>query len=109
MEPATNQTQAAQAEEALEASIKHHESIAEGMPGSWSVEKSEGSVMLAWRCNADDEAVVDMYGDEPFVAWGGDAILADAGMPDFNDSGCDSYQNRKGDEIISHWVEWRME
>ena len=108
MEPATNQAKAAQAEEALEAAIKNHEAIAEGMPGSWSVEANDGSVMLAWRCEASDEAVANMYGDEPFVVWGGDAILADAGMPDFDDAGCDAFRNRRGDEIISHWVEWKL-
>ena len=108
MEPANSRTQAAQAESVLDAAIKHHESIAAGTPGSWSVEANDGSVMLAWRCEASDEAVANMYGDEPFVVWGGDAILADAGMPDFDDSGCDAFRNRRGDEILSHWVEWKL-
>lgn len=108
MEPATNQAKAAQAEEALEAAIKHHESISEGMPGSWSVETSEGSVMLVWSCDADDEAVSGMQSDEPFTAWGGDAIIADAGMRDPDESGCDSYHDQYGDELVSQWVEWNL-
>ncbi|CAB4172619.1 hypothetical protein UFOVP935_52 [uncultured Caudovirales phage] len=108
MEAATNQTQAAQAEEALEAAIKHHESISEGMPGSWSVETSDGSVMLVWSCDADDEATADMDGDEPWSAWGGNTIIEDAGMRGFDESGCDSYNDQYGDEIVSQWVEWRM-
>ena len=109
MEPATNQTQAAQAEEALEAAIKHHKSISEGMPGSWSVETSDGSVMLVWSCDADDEATADMDGDEPWSAWGGNTIIEDAGMGDFDESGTDSYRDQYGDEMVSQWVEWRME
>ena len=96
------------AEVALDAAIKHHESIAEGMPGSWSVETSDGSVMLVWSCDADDEAVSGMQSDEPFTAWGGDAIIADSGMRAFDTSGCDSYIDQYGDSIVSQWVEWRM-
>ena len=108
MEPANSRTKAAQAEEAIEAAIKHHESIAEGLPGSWSVETSDGSVMLVWSCDADDEAVSGMQSDEPFTAWGGDAIIADAGMRAFDTSECDWYRDQHGDEIVSQWVEWRM-
>jgi hypothetical protein len=109
MEPATNQTQAAQAEEALEAAIKHHKSISEGMPGSWSVETSEGSVMLVWSCEATDEATADMDGDEPWSEWGGAAIITDAVLREPDDSGTDSYHDQHGDERVSQWVEWRME
>jgi hypothetical protein len=108
MEAATNQTQAVQAEAALEAAIKHHESIAEGMPGSWSVETSGGSVMLVWCCEADNEATADMCGDEPWSAWGGNAIIEDAGMRGFDESGCDSYHDQHGDELVSQWVEWKL-
>ena len=109
MEPATNhQTQAAQAEEALEAAIKNHEAIAEGMPGSWSVETSDGSVFLVWSCESDDAAVADMGGDEPWSAWGGNSIIEDAGMRGFDESGCDSYNDQYGDEIVSQWVEWKL-
>ncbi len=108
MEPATNQTQAAQAEEALEASIKHHESIAEGMPGSWSIETSEGSIMLVWSADENDDAVANMYGDEPWSEWGGAAIITDAGLREPDDSGGESYHDQHGDSIVSQWVEWNL-
>ena len=108
MEPATHQTQAAQAEAALAAAIKHHESIAEGMPGSWSVETGGDSVMLVWSCEATDEATADMDGDEPWSEWGGNAIITDAGLRDPDDSGWASYVDQYGDSIVSQWVEWRM-
>jgi hypothetical protein len=108
MEAATNQTQAEQAEAAIEAAIKHHEIISEGMPGSWSIETSEGGIMLVWSCEATDEATFDMCGDEPWSAWGGNAIIEDAGMPDFDDSGCYSYHDKYGDKIVSQWVEWKL-
>ncbi|MBK8759202.1 MAG: hypothetical protein IPM03_01925, partial [Sulfuritalea sp.] len=66
MEAATNQTQAAQAEAALEAAIKHHESISDGLPGSWSVETGGDSVILVWSADDNDDAVANMYGDEPW-------------------------------------------
>jgi hypothetical protein len=50
-----------------------------------------------------------MQSDEPFTAWGGDAIIADAGMRAFDTSACDWYRDQHGDEIVSQWVEWRME
>lgn len=99
---------AAQAEAALETAIKRHESISEGMPGSWSVETSEGSVMLVWSCEATDEATADMDGDEPWSEWGGNAIIKDAGMCDFDESGTDSYHDQHGDERVSQWVEWKL-
>ena len=108
MEPATKTSQAAQAEAALEAAIKHHESIAEGMPGTWRVETSDGSVMLSWNCESDDAAVADMGGDDPWSEWGGNAIIEDSGMPDFDDSGYDSYVDQNGDSIVSQWVEWKL-
>lgn len=106
MEPATNQAKAAQ--EALEAAIKHHESIAEGLIGSWSVETSDGSVKLVWSADENDDAVSGMQSDEPFTAWGGDAIIADAGMRAFDTSECDWYRDQHGDEIVSQWVEWNL-
>lgn len=96
------------AEEALEAAIKQHEAISEGMPGSWSVETSGDSVMLVWSCEADDEAVAGMQSDEPFTAWGGDAIITDAGMRAFDTSECDWYRDQYGDSIVSQWVEWKL-
>ena len=108
MEAATNQTQAEQAEASLEAAIKHHEIISEGMPGSWSIETSEGGIMLVWSCEATDEATFDMCGDDPWSEWGGNAIIEDSGMPDFDDSGYDSYVDQNGDSIVSQWVEWKL-
>ena len=108
MEPATKTSQAEQAEAALDAAIKHHESIAEGMPGSWSIETSEGSIMLVWSCEADDEAVAGMQSDEPWSAWGGNAIITDAGLREPDDSGTDSYHDKYGDDMVSQWVEWNL-
>ena len=109
MEPANRRTQAAQAEEALEAAIKHHEAIAEGLPGSWSVETGGDSVILVWSADDNDDAVANMYGDEPWSEWGGAAIIEDAGLREPDDSGGDSYHDHHGDNIVWQWVEWRME
>ena len=108
MEPATHQTQAAQAEAALEAAIKHHEAIAEGMPGSWSVETGGDSVILVWSADDNDDAVANMYGDEPWSEWGGAAIIEDAGLREPDDSGGESYHDQHGDSIVSQWVEWNL-
>ena len=96
------------AEEALDAAIKHHKSIAEGMPGSWSIETSAGSIMLVWSADENDDAVANMYGDEPWSEWGGAAIITDAGLREPDDSGADSYHDQHGDSIVSQWVEWNL-
>ncbi len=44
------------------------------------------------------------------IAWsGGNAIIAAAGMPEFDDSGCDGYTDKYGTEVVSQWVQWNIE
>ena len=73
-------------------------------PGLWSVESGGDYVMLVWACDAD--AAPEMYGDEPWSEWGGNEIIAAAGMPEFDDSGCDGYTDKYGTEVVSQWVQW---
>ena len=108
MESANSQTKAEQAEAALESAIKHHESISDGLPGSWSVETGGDSVILVWSADDNDDAVANMYGDEPWSEWGGAAIITDAGLREPDDSGGESYHDQHGDSIVSQWVEWNL-
>jgi len=75
-------------------------------PGLWSVNAGDGYVQLVWTC--DEDATPEMYGDEPWSEWGGNAIIAAAGMPEFDDSGCDGYQDKYGTDVISQWVKWNV-
>jgi len=38
--------------------------------------------------------------------WGGDAILKAAGLREFDDSGIDGYNDKFGEKMVSHWVQW---
>lgn len=72
--------------------------------GEWKVHPREDSVLLVWTCDADRRP--EMYGDEPWADWGGNAIMEAAGAPSFADSGSDAYVDRFGDDVVSQWVEW---
>lgn len=76
----------------------------EDVPGTWKVSSGEGYIQLVWECEAAETG--EMYGDEPWSKWGGNQIIEAAGAPDFNDSGCDSYTDRFGDNITAQWVQW---
>lgn len=74
-------------------------------PGVWTVElRDDGDTKLIWTC--DEKDVTDMSGDEPWAEWGGSKIIQAAGIGDYNDhkSGCDSYQDRYGDKVVTQWV-----
>ena len=49
--------------------------------GEWSVNAGEGYVQLVWTCDQADTP--EMYGDEPWSEWGGNSILAAAGVRQF--------------------------
>jgi hypothetical protein len=68
--------------------------------GAWSV-SCEGYVQLVWTC--DEDALPEMYGDEPWSEFGGNAIIAASGLPEFDDSGCDSYR-----DVVVQWVQWNV-
>lgn len=76
-------------------------------PGTWSVNSGEGYVMLVWT--ADEAETGEMYGDEPWSEWGGNAIIEAAGLQQFDDSGIDGYTDRYGDPVVSQWVQWNVE
>ena len=48
-------------------------------------------------------------GDEPWSEFGGNAIIAASGLPEFDDSGCDSYRDQYGDDVVTQWVQWNIE
>lgn len=73
-------------------------------PGTWSVNAGDGYVHLVWSCDA--VAVPEMSGDEPWAQWGGDSIIDASGAPQQDDSGCDGYTDKYGDEIVSQWAQW---
>lgn len=74
--------------------------------GAWSVYTGEDYVQLLWKCDQDE--LPEMYGDEPWVKWGGDEILKTAGVPDLDDSGIEGYQDKFGDQVVSHWAQWNV-
>ena len=70
-----------------------------------SIDDTETKLTLQWVCDKD-KIPEEMYGDEPWRDWGGDAIIAAAGLPDSFDTGGDQYQDRYGDLVVSSWVTW---
>lgn len=76
-------------------------------PGEWAVFRGEDYVQLVWT--ADEAETGEMYGDEPLSEWGGNAIIKASGLPEFDDSGIDSYTDRYGDPVVSQWVQWNVE
>ena len=72
--------------------------------GEWSVNAGKDYVQIVWTC--DERDAPEMYGDEPWSEWGGNAILAAAGVRQFDDSGADRYQDRFGDLLVAQWVQW---
>jgi hypothetical protein len=73
-------------------------------PGLWSVESGGDYVMLVWACDAG--AAPEMYGDEPWSEWGGNAIIAASGLPEFDCSGGGGYRDQYGTDVVSKWVLW---
>jgi len=75
--------------------------------GTWSVSTGEDYVQIVWTCGAAETG--EMYGDEPWSDWGGNAIIESAGLPQHDDSGCDGYVDRYGDDVVSQWAQWNVE
>lgn len=94
----------AQIQTALESAIAKHANA--DFPGAWKVEAGDGYVMLVWSCNEDKAP--EMWGDEPWSEWGGDAMVKYAGIGEPDDSGCDGYQDKYGDQVVSQWVQWNI-
>ena len=90
---------------AIETAIEAHEDV--DVPGTWSVFSGDDYVQLVWTC--DTAEAPEMYGDEPWSEWGGNAIIAAAGLPRFDDSGVDGYTDHYGDPVVSQWVQWNVE
>lgn len=76
--------------------------------GAWSVNSCEGYVQLVWTCDESDTGEMSV-GDEPWSEFGGNAIIAASGLPEFDDSGCDSYRDQYGDVVVTQWVQWNIE
>lgn len=75
--------------------------------GAWSVISGEDYVTLEWKF--DEGATGEMYGDEPWSEWGGNAIIAAARIGEPDCSGCDAYKDRFGEDVVSQWVQWNFE
>lgn len=75
-------------------------------PGTWSAEDFHGSgrpsVGLTYKVDIEGDGPEPhpelQTGDEPWKMWGGDAILAAAGLEQF-DGMSDSYTDKYGDQI----------
>jgi len=91
---------------AIETAIEAHFSSAD-FPGEWSVNFGDDYVQLVWTCDVSEGP--EMYGDEPWNEWGGNAIIEASGLHLFDDSGIDSYTDRYGDPVVSQWVQWNVE
>lgn len=88
----------------LEAAIEAHTA---DVLGVWSVNSGDDYVQLVWTCDAADAP--EMSGDEPWAQWGGNLIIEASGARQFDDSGCDSYTDKFGDDVVSQWVQWSVE
>lgn len=75
--------------------------------GAWSVSAWTGYVTLEWKC--DENSTGEMYGDEPWSEWGGNAIIAASGIGEPDCSGCDAYKDKFGEKVVSQWVQWNCE
>lgn len=75
--------------------------------GTWSVSAGEDYVQLVWTCDATETG--EMYGDEPWSEWGGNAIISAAGLPGHDESGCDGYVDQYGYDTVSQWAKWNVE
>ncbi len=89
---------------ALESAISAYNA---DVPGTWAVNTGNDYVQLVWTCDAADTP--EMYGDEPWAQWGGNWIIEAAVAPQQDDSGCDGYTDKHGDEVVSQWVHWNVE
>lgn len=56
--------------------------------GEWRVEDKGDDIYLIWEC-AEADWPEDAYGDEPWTDWGGDAIIAAAGIGEHDDAWTD--------------------
>jgi len=93
-----------QMQAALEAAIAKHANAE--FPGSWKVNSGEGYIQLVWSC--DEDEAPEMYGDEPWSEWGGEAMVKYAGIGEPDDSGCDGYQDKYGDQVVEQWAQWNV-
>ena len=75
-------------------------------PGTWCVTTSDDCIMLVWSC--DTSEVPDMTGDEPWSQWGGNSIISASGLGTPHGSGCDSYCDLYGDDVVTQWVLWEI-
>jgi len=79
--------------------------------GAWRVETDDETVFLIWECAESDwpeeEFIVrnwpeEACGDEPWSDWGGDAIIATAGIGEPDDAGID-----QDGGSVTHWAMWK--
>ena len=94
--------------DALEAAIRAQ---TETGPVAWSVNDGDGYVQLVGIYDSPDED--DELATSPDLSWkkfGGDAILAAAGLTDqWGKSGTEGYEDCYGDDVVSDWVEFSVE
>ena len=75
--------------------------------GKWSINSGADYVQLVWTC--DKDATDEMFGDEPWSEWGGNAIIAAASLPDPDDSGGDRYTDTYGEAVVAQWAQWNID
>lgn len=90
--------------EQITAALESAIAATECKTGAWSVYSGDDYVQLVWKC--EEDRLPEMYGDEPWSEWGGAAILKAAGLREFDDSGIDGYNDKFGEKMVSHWVQW---
>lgn len=71
--------------------------------GKWVIRSGTDYVQLVWTC--DKDATDEMFGDEPWSEWGGNAIIAAASLPDPDDSGTDTYTDKFGEDVVTQWAQ----
>ena len=76
--------------------------------GKWSINSGDEYVQLVWTGDKGT-ATDEMFGDEPWAEWGGNAIIAAASLPDPDDSGVDGYTDKYGDDVVVQWAQWSVE
>lgn len=93
---------------ALESAIKNHEALA--ILGNFhaTLNGDMDQIFLTWEINSE-EWPEDWCSDEPFSKEGGNQIIKESLLGEPDDSGIDSFIDKYGDDVIQHWVMWRVQ
>lgn len=104
--------------ERIRAAVASHASEHHDFPGRWVADEVGDRILLSWEGENTDPRVAGMAenppdgcepvpADSPWRQWGGDEIIAAAGMPQPQYSGSGGYMLPfDGTEIITQFVGW---